>query len=297
MTPLRLAALALAAALPACATPPGGDASTGSSTGEPTTEASGSSSDDGNESTSTGAGDSTSATTSGSSEASSSSADSSSGDASTTTSGSTGPVDATSSSGSSSTGEPPFCGNLEVEAGEECDDGNNEPTDGCDECVVSRWTHVGVAQEVPIADLGKWKSCFSTTYEAGATVESILANCDGDHILLGCLPVGSNTLTMAAHAPRADVFAEVNYDAGERSLANGVAWYWSPYYGDIGFGPDLGEDFWNPCEKPGEDQQMCWGVGGNMPLALVAGRRCGEQYGFSVAESKAWLRVAYESWD
>lgn len=242
---------------------------------------------------------------------------SSSGEASTT-SASTGPIDAsTSTSSSSATGDestdaasdsgssaptdptdPQICGDDELDEGEECDDGNVEDGDGCSSsCVVERWTHEGVATDVPLAALKKWKSCFSATYEAGPKVADILADCNGDHILMGCLPVGGKALTIAAHAPREDVFAEVNYDAGERHLANGVAWYWAPYYGDVGFGPDLGEDFWNPCEKAGEDSQMCWGVGGNMPLALVAGRRCGATEVSSGMESKAWLRVIYESWD
>jgi hypothetical protein len=39
-------------------------------------------------------------------------------------------------------------------------------------------------------------------------------------------------LTLAAHAPRAAVFAEMNYDVQERSTANGVDFFWAPYYGD-----------------------------------------------------------------
>ena len=297
MTSLRLAALTLAATLPACAPPapsagPTSEESTGgSTTGQASAETG----------TATSSGPSSSEGETSSGDSSGSTGSTSPGDTSTpSSSGSTGSTDETSGSGTSSTGGAPFCGNLEVEAGEECDDGNLADGDGCSAaCVVERWTHEGVATDVPLVDLKKWKPCFTSTYEAGAKIQDILDACNGDHILMGCRPVDGTALTIAAHAPRADVFFEpqVNYKNGERHVANGVAWYWAPYYGLIGFEPHLGNDWWYPCSKPDQVEQMCWVTAANPPDTLAGGYRCGEQSEFSVAESKVWLRVAYEAWD
>jgi hypothetical protein len=55
--------------------------------------------------------------------------------------------------GSSSTGvEDPWCGNKVVEAGEECDDGNENPYDQCKDCVRARY--VFVTSQVWPGDLG-----------------------------------------------------------------------------------------------------------------------------------------------
>lgn len=299
---MRLAPLVLAALLPACASPPAGGTTTGESTGDAPTGQDGS--EAGPES-SADASSSGSGSSGGEASTSSSSGDaegSSSGGVATGSSTTSGAVDETtttttsSDSSSSSTTDPQFCGDLELDAGEECDDGNNEPSDGCDECTIVRWTHVGVAQEVPLAHLGKWKSCFSGTYEAGPKIQDILDACNGDHILMGCRPVDGTALTIAAHAPRADVFFEpqVNYDKGERHVANGVAWYWAPYYGLIGFEPHLGNDWWYPCSKPDQVEQMCW-LSDSVQMAI--GYRCGGEVISGALAPPKWLRVAYEAWD
>lgn len=228
---------------------------------------------------------------------------SSSSSGGTTSSDSSGSEGETSSStesdtgSSSTTGEVLFCGDSMVTAGEECDDGNLADGDGCSAaCVVERWTHEGVATDVPIADLKKWKPCFTSTYEAGPKAQDILDACDGDHILMGCRPVDGTALTIAAHAPRADVFFEpqVNYDKGERHVANGVAWYWAPYYGLIGFEPHLGNDWWYPCSKPDQVEQMCW-LADSVQMAI--GYRCGGEVISGALAPPKWLRVAYEAWD
>jgi cysteine-rich repeat protein len=179
---------------------------------------------------------------------------------------------------------------------EECDDGNTADGDGCSAvCGKERWSHVGVAADVPVADLTMWEQCWSGTYQAGGLVSDIGKACTGEHIMVACRPKGSATLTLAAHAPRGDVFLEpqVDPEAGERHEANGVAWYWSPWYGLAGFGP-AGNTA--SCFDDGEDQQLCWRVGGNMPLTFNAGYRCGEKASMFWPDA-SWERVVYQAWD
>ncbi len=245
----------------------------GGSTG-PTEE---SSSEAGNESSETGTSSSTTGSTSGSTSSSSSTTDAVTGD----------------TGDSSTTGIDPFCGDGEVDAGEECDDGNPVAGDGCDACAFEPWSHEGVAVDVPEAELHGWEPCWSDTYEAGSLLSQLLESCHGDHVLLACRPLNSSTLSIAAHAPRGDVFfePEVNYPEGERHHANGVAWYWAPYHGTVGFAPGGNAQ---ACGVDGEDEQMCWRVSGNLPLQFSSGRRCGAMLNPDAAESKQWERVAFQ---
>jgi len=186
------------------------------------------------------------------------------------------------------------CGDGVVHVGtEQCDDGNDIDGDGCDSC-QSVWEHVGVAHDVPEVDLIGWEPCWTDTYESGSLVSGILNSCVGDHILLACRPIGSFALSLAAHAPRADVFFEpqVNYPANERHAANGVNWYWSPSYNMIGFAP-LGN--LQSCSLQGESEQMCWEVGGD-PKILLVGDRCGADAIGPIGD-ESWERLAFQAWD
>lgn len=184
------------------------------------------------------------------------------------------------------------CGDGVLQAGdEECDDGNLVDGDGCDGvCARERWAHVGVAHDVPVADLYKWEPepCWVDTYEAGDLVDDVPKACKGDHLLMACRPVGADTLTLAAHGPREAVLLEVDYPAKERSTVNGVDFYWSPFHGVIGFGPENASD----CSNA---DNACWLVGGNMPMKFTAGYRCGNWS--SPAPGPGWERVVFEAWD
>lgn len=191
---------------------------------------------------------------------------------------------------------PASCGDGFLQDGvEECDDGNTAPGDGCDDgCGKERWSHVGVTTDVPVADLEQWEPCWSGTYQAGGLVSDVLSACTGDHIMIACRPAGSQTLTLAAHAPRADVFLEPQVDpASSRHEANGVAWYFSPWYGLAGFGPGGNKA---SCFNAGQDEQLCWRVGGNMPLTFNAGYRCGSKASMYWPDG-SWERVVYQAWD
>lgn len=189
------------------------------------------------------------------------------------------------------------CGDGFLQAGvEECDDGNVEAGDGCDECSVERWTHKGVAFNVAEDQLAGWTPCWTTTYEAkGELVSGIEAACKGDHLLLACRQKDSGKLSIAAHAPRTDMFISVDYKNGERHEANSVAWYWAPAQLIVGFAPanNVGA-----CASADESYHMCWKTtGGGADAVFTSGGRCAAKLGFSIGEEPLWERVVYESWD
>lgn len=179
---------------------------------------------------------------------------------------------------------------------EDCDDGGAAGgcTDGCTVDIPVRWEYFGVAHNVPVADLQLWEECWSSTYEAGPLVAGVQEECIGDHILLGCRQVDGDVMTLAAHAPRAAVFKEVNYDAKERSTANGVDFFWSPYYSWIGFGP-IGEAWCGGGLE--EESVMCWKADSK---AFLDGWQCslvGADALMTTPETQMWERVIFQAWD
>jgi hypothetical protein len=62
----------------------------------------------------------------------------------------------------------------------------------------------GISHAVPIASLDGWSLCYTDDYATlNVPLAGILSACGGKHLLLGCAPVASSTLTIAAFAPRA----------------------------------------------------------------------------------------------
>jgi cysteine-rich repeat protein len=188
----------------------------------------------------------------------------------------------------------PGCGNGILEVGEECDDGNFNEEDGCDAvCLQEKWTHYGVVTGVAEADLYLWEECWSGVYLGLEPVQSVLDACQGDHILVGCKKVGVGVLTVAAHAPRADVFSvpEPNFNEGEYHAANGVDWYWSPSYGRAGFSK-IGEG-WCSDGNPTADG-MCLGTKDGL---FDAWGYCGTKQLVMFADATSWERVVFQAWD
>ncbi len=179
--------------------------------------------------------------------------------------------------------------------GEECDDGNIRPGDGCsDACVWEPWQHVGVAHDVPIADLHGWTQCWADDYggEQAFLVSSLPEACDKANLLVACKLNSSDALALAAHAPREDVLFPVNYSLGERHEANGVAWYWSPDHDHVGFGPANNV---TPCIVLGEDEQVCWRTQTvDSVTTFTFGRRCGAKLGFTNDEAPDWQRLVFQ---
>ncbi|CAF0851477.1 unnamed protein product [Adineta steineri] len=136
-----------------------------------------------------------------------------------------------------------------------------------------------------------WLPCYTATYGTNMFADalpSILASCNGTRLLLGCRPVGSAVLTVAAMGDRAAVL----YDCGSARqctyVANGVGWYYSDSY-SWGFvnGTDIVAR--NSCDEGSSnaDYRLCWHTGGS------GGYRCGATIGLN--SDTTWEKVIYHA--
>ena len=135
----------------------------------------------------------------------------------------------------------------------------------------------GVANDLPIAALSGWTQCFSETYNGFTPVADILASCNQGRLLLGCRQTGSDTLLLAANAPRQDVLFDCGSQIDCSNVSNGVGWYFSDSYswGFVQAGEpvnrvscDLGDE-----TESAPNSRMCWHTGGG---ATSSGFRCGD---------------------
>jgi hypothetical protein len=172
--------------------------------------------------------------------------------------------------------------------GKVCPDGQ-----GCSSGTCSTlFTFSGIAQNLPIASLVGWTQCFLGLYGGTATIASIQAACDQPNLLMACRQTGSTTLTLAAEAPRTDVFFDVGTGASAVHPANGTNWYYSPSL-SWGFAPLAATVNRTSCDF-GSDAtygpfRMCWHTGAT---SVSSGYRCGLN---DLNGSSAWERIIYEA--
>ena len=140
----------------------------------------------------------------------------------------------------------------------------------------------GVRQALPVAAVvaGGFRECFRDTYaDSVPTLAQIQAGCGGQTLMMACRPTGSNTLTLAAMAPRADVLFDTGAQRGQPlHTANGVDWYYNASY-SWGFAPGgAGADLFS-CDVANTvpEQRMCWHTGGGQ---IDSGYRCGATFPF-----------------
>lgn len=123
----------------------------------------------------------------------------------------------------------PKCGDGMLDDGEACDDGNAVDGDGCDnDCTKSWWENEGVAYDVQIADLKGWMPCWEG--KSGDSLIDGVKACAGQQLLAACAPPLEQVLTMAAHGPKAEVTAPASILAPH--TVNGAQWA----YGASNFG-------------------------------------------------------------
>ena len=134
----------------------------------------------------------------------------------------------------------------------------------------------GILEALPVNELTGWEECFRETYDVESPVSELLASCDGDSVLIGCMPTGADILQLAAMGDTEAVFFDTGVEAGAVSEHNGVAFYFNDGW-SIGFAP-LGSDVVrNSCDVGlGDDAlRMCWHTGGGN---TNYGYRCGESF-------------------
>jgi hypothetical protein len=161
------------------------------------------------------------------------------------------------------------------------------------------WTAVGPQTNIAESTLtsGGWTQCWSGTYDGSAAISTVLSNCNGAHLLMGCRPAGNSTFTLLAHAPRADVIFDTGYNTNITHIANGTAWYFhstnNSTYKSWGFalaGDSVLKSTCDTTTSPNSDKRMCMHtINGN----IHSGWRCGINTGLD--NSQTWERVIFHS--
>jgi hypothetical protein len=145
------------------------------------------------------------------------------------------------------------------------------------------------------SELSGWTQCYSDTFDNFATsLGAIQMACPGNELMLACRPVGSSTLTLAAHGPRAAVLRDTGVNSTTVSRANGSDWYFNDSW-SWGFAPaganvdknscDIGDAF-SPMP---DDTRLCFHTGSG---TINAGYRCGSNQGLFAND---WERVIYSA--
>ena len=136
----------------------------------------------------------------------------------------------------------------------------------------------GVLHDVPLDALQGWSECWREPYNTIDTaVADILADCDGELLMLACRPTGTSDLTLAAWGPRALVTQDTGQSRTGTTHGNGAQWYfndnWS--WGFAGPGDEMNR---NSCDiGPGNDEQrLCWHTSNGK---ISNGYRCGATTG------------------
>jgi hypothetical protein len=140
--------------------------------------------------------------------------------------------------------------------------------------------------------LDGWQLCFSDLYADTHSLNGILSQCSGDPLMLAGGLNGSQTLTVLAAAPRADVL----FDTGTSNTphdANGSGWYfnddWS--WGFAKQGDPIERAECDDLDGPNPDLRLCWHTidGGGF---LEPGYRAGATQGLN--DSTDYARYIYQ---
>ena len=137
--------------------------------------------------------------------------------------------------------------------------------------------------------LGGWTVCYTELYNAAGAITNILAVCSKANLMLACRPVGTNTYSVLAQAPRADVIFTTPVDTTTVHVANGSAWYFNTNQ-SWGFLRASDTANKNSCDFGGanftNEGRLCWHTSASN---LSGGWRCGVTEGLNA--STAWQRV------
>ncbi len=146
------------------------------------------------------------------------------------------------------------------------------------------FTFSGVQNNLDGNNLGGWTLCYKDLYSnANTSLQTILNMCTGSNLLLACRKVNTNTLLVAAEAPRADVIFMTqggNCNPGQQThMANGAGWYYNTSW-SWGFvkGGDTADLCSCDTSNVDPNQRLCWHTGGGN---INGGYRCGSATGLN----------------
>ena len=141
--------------------------------------------------------------------------------------------------------------------------------------IGGKYTFTGPKTNFDISLLGGWSLCHSENYGGTTTVlTTVLSTCNKPNLMLACRLTGSNTITLAAYAPRADVTFNTLDDTTTVHNANGTNWYYYPTSRSWGFvvGGDTVSKSTCDTNSTNPETRLCWHTGAGV---INSGYRCG----------------------
>ncbi len=115
----------------------------------------------------------------------------------------------------------------------------------------------GPQGDVDMSMLAGWQECFAGPYNVTTPLSSILAECDGQYLMLAGSAVGSTTLSVLAAGARADVIFDTGQNQTTPHNANGTGWYFDENY-SWGFAPQGATIFRDECDQVTGALRLCW---------------------------------------
>mgnify|MGYP002630335060 FL=1 len=143
----------------------------------------------------------------------------------------------------------------------------------------------GVRQGVPLDETaeGGFSVCWRGAFADELPIATIEQDCGRAVMMIGCRPMGDDTLTVAAMGLRAEVMRVVPDQSAASHEHNGVAWYFGRAF-SWGFAPVGAALNRSQCDVQAGDDRMCWHTGPGL-----GGFRCGATQGLN--DSVEWERV------
>ena len=134
----------------------------------------------------------------------------------------------------------------------------------------------GVDKTTPTS--GGWSICWSGDYTGDAAIATVLADCDGDYLMLASGPSAASAYDVLAAAPRADVITDTG-NSNTAHDANGTGWYYSDNM-SWGFAPQGATLLRGNCDYgdspgfsgPWDATRLCWHTSSGL---IISGWRSG----------------------
>lgn len=155
----------------------------------------------------------------------------------------------------------------------------------------------GPQANVPKTSLTGWQECYSGAYNSTTPLSGVLSACDGQYLMLAGSSVGSNTLTLLAAAPRADVLFDTAKNTTTAHQANGSGWYFENDF-SWGFAPGGQAIQRAECDVTSGALRLCWATNyvegeGGQPGGLNPGYRLGDVLDLYSATGANYTRHVY----
>ncbi|CAF3746296.1 unnamed protein product [Adineta steineri] len=137
-----------------------------------------------------------------------------------------------------------------------------------------------------------WSLCYNDTYNVilnSSILIPILGICNKQKLMLGCRPVGSSLLSVAAMGLRGDVLYSCGMSTSCTHVANGVGWYFAYEY-SWGFVNNNDIVYRSACDTASTNPiyRLCWDT-----ISAHGGYRCGNI--IDLSSSTTYQRVIYHS--